>query len=41
MLRWMLRDEIGITDAALAGGCRKEPLQPELPLFRPPKERGT
>ena len=35
MLRSMLLEAIGITDAALAdGGERKERLEPELPLFR-------
>jgi predicted ATPase len=40
MLRSTLLEAIGITDAALAdGGGRKEQLEPELPLFRPLKER--
>ena len=35
MLRSMLLEAIGITDAALANGDeRKERLEPELPLFR-------
>ena len=42
MLRGMLWEAIGITDVALAdGGGRKEQLEPELPLFRPLKERGA
>ena len=42
MLRSTLLEAIGITDAALAdGGGRKEQLEPELPLFRPLKERGA
>ena len=42
MLRGMLLDAIGITDVALADGVgRKEQLEPELPLFRPLKERGA
>ena len=42
MLRGMLLDAIGLTDVTLAdGGERKERLEPELPLFRPLKERGA
>ncbi len=41
MLRSMLLDAIGITDAALADrGERKEKAEPELPQFRP-QERGV
>jgi hypothetical protein len=42
MLRGMLLDAIGIKDMTLAdGGERKDQLEPELPLFRPLKERGA
>lgn len=42
MLRGMLLDAIGITDAALAdGGEWKEKSERELPLFRPLKGRGA
>ena len=42
MLRSMLLDAIGITDAAISdGGERKEKLEPEPPLFRPLQERGA
>jgi hypothetical protein len=42
MLRSMLLDAIGITDAALADcGERKEKAEPELPQFRPLQERGV
>ena len=42
MLRSMLLDAIGITDAALAhGGERNEKAEPELPLFRPRQVRGA
>jgi hypothetical protein len=42
MLRSMLLDAIGITDAALAdGGERKEKWEPEQPLFLPPQARGA
>ena len=42
MLRSMLLEAIGITDAALAhGGERKQQLEPEVSLFRTPQERGA
>jgi hypothetical protein len=42
MLRSMLLDVVGITDAALAdSGERKEKLVPELPLFLRVQGRGA
>ena len=42
MLRGMLLDAIGLTDAALAhGGERNEKAEPELPLFRARRGRGA